>query len=76
MARTDEANSATANFFILLSAASYLDGKFAAFGRVTKGMDVVEAIGKMPVADEKPDKPVRIKKATVGACPAAADISR
>jgi peptidyl-prolyl cis-trans isomerase B (cyclophilin B) len=68
MARGDEANTATTNFFILLSSAPYLDGKFAAFGRVTKGIEVAEAINKMPVDGEKPDKPVRIKKAAVAAC--------
>ena len=70
MARGDEANTATTNFFILVSAAPYLDGKFAAFGRVTKGMEVVDAINKAPVSEEKPEKPVRIKKATVAPCPA------
>ena len=71
MARGDEANTATTNFFILVSAASYLDGKFAAFGRVTKGMEVVDEINKAPVVEEKPEKPVRIKKATVAACKSA-----
>lgn len=73
MARRDEPNTATTNFFILVNPAAYLDGKFAAFGRVTKGMDVVDAINKAPVAEEKPEKPVRIKKATVTACRAKAD---
>ena len=68
MARGDEPNTATTNFFILVDSASYLDGKFAAFGRVTKGMDVVDAINKADVTDEKPAKPVRIKKATVAPC--------
>ena len=68
MARGDEANTATTNFFILVAASSYLDGKFAAFGRVTKGMDVVDAINKAPGSEEKPDKPVRITKATVKPC--------
>jgi peptidyl-prolyl cis-trans isomerase B (cyclophilin B) len=68
MARSDEPNSATTHFFILLSDAPTLDGKFAAFGRVTKGMDVVDEINKAPVQNEKPDKPVRIKKAVVGTC--------
>jgi peptidyl-prolyl cis-trans isomerase B (cyclophilin B) len=68
MARGDEANTATTNFFILVDTASYLDGKFAAFGRVTKGMDVVDAINKAPVTEEKPEKPVRIKKAQVIDC--------
>src|SRR5690606_25745926 len=49
MARGDEPNTATTNFFILVDSASYLDGKFAAFGRVTKGMDVVDAINKADV---------------------------
>ena len=68
MARSDEPNSATTNFFILLTSADYLDGKFAAFGRVTKGMEVVDAINKAPVNGEKPEKPVRISKATVFDC--------
>jgi peptidyl-prolyl cis-trans isomerase B (cyclophilin B) len=70
MARATEPNSATTNFFILISSASHLDGTFAAFGRVTSGMDVVDAINKMPVEGDKPTKPVRIKHATVAACPA------
>ncbi len=68
MARGDEPNTATTNFFILVDAASYLNGKFAAFGRVTKGMDVVDAINKAPVTEEKPEKPVRIRKAQVVEC--------
>ncbi|MEJ7849224.1 MAG: peptidylprolyl isomerase [Pyrinomonadaceae bacterium] len=70
MARADEPNTATTNFFILLIAAPSLDGKFAAFGRVTKGMETVDAINKAAVTAEKPEKPVRIKKATVAACAA------
>lgn len=68
MARSDEPNSATTHFFILVNTAPSLDGKFAAFGRVTKGMDVVDAINKATVTAEKPEKPVRVKKATVAAC--------
>lgn len=72
MARGDEANTATTFFFILVGNGSHLDGKFAAFGRVTKGMDVADAINKAPVVAEKPEKPVRIKTATVAACTPAA----
>ncbi|MEJ7623424.1 MAG: peptidylprolyl isomerase [Pyrinomonadaceae bacterium] len=68
MARTDEPNSATTSFFILVDAAAYLDGKFAAFGRVTRGMEVVDAINKAPGTGEKPEKPVRVKKATIIEC--------
>ncbi len=68
MARADEPHSATTNFFILLSSAPHLDGTFAAFGRVTKGMETVDAINKMPAENEKPKNPVRITKATVEPC--------
>jgi peptidyl-prolyl cis-trans isomerase B (cyclophilin B) len=68
MARSDEPNSATTHFFILVGEASQLDGKFAAFGRVTRGMEVVDAINKAPVEGEKPEKPVRITRAVVMQC--------
>jgi len=68
MARSDEPNTASTHFFILLREAATLDSKFAAFGRVSKGMEVVEAINKMPVESEKPTKPVRITRATVAVC--------
>lgn len=71
MARTDEPNSATTHFFILMDSAPTLDGKFAAFGRVIKGMEIVDAINKMPVEGDKPLKPVRISKAAVFVCSAA-----
>jgi len=68
MARSDVPNTATTNFFILISSGSHLDGSFAAFGRVIKGMDVADAINKAPVTAEKPEKPVRIRKASIVAC--------
>jgi peptidyl-prolyl cis-trans isomerase B (cyclophilin B) len=68
MARGEETNSATTNFFILISDSPHLDGTFAAFGRVTKGMDVADEINKAKVTNEKPEKPVRIKKASVKDC--------
>lgn len=71
MARADEPNTATTNFFILVAEAAYLNNKFAAFGRVTKGMEVVDAINKAPVNEEKPEKPVRIRTAKVTKCPSA-----
>jgi peptidyl-prolyl cis-trans isomerase B (cyclophilin B) len=68
MARADEPNTATTNFFILVAEAAYLNNKFAAFGKVTKGMEVVDAINKANVTEEKPEKPVRIRKASVAKC--------
>ena len=68
MARMDEPNTATTSFFILVGPGQHLDGTFAAFGRVTSGMETVDAINKAAVTDEKPDKPVRIKRATITPC--------
>jgi peptidyl-prolyl cis-trans isomerase B (cyclophilin B) len=69
MARPDMPNSATTNFFILVGSGAHLDGKFAAFGRVTKGIEVADAINQATVEGEKPEKPVRILRAVVFACP-------
>jgi peptidyl-prolyl cis-trans isomerase B (cyclophilin B) len=71
MARPDRPNSATTNFFILVGNGSHLDGTFTAFGRVTKGMDVVDAINKAALEGEAPLTPVRIGSAVVSACAAA-----
>jgi peptidyl-prolyl cis-trans isomerase B (cyclophilin B) len=68
MARPNEPNSATTNFFILVGNGSNLDGKFSAFSRVTSGMEVADAINHAPVDGEKPTKPVHINKATVAPC--------
>lgn len=70
MARTAVPHSATTHFFILVGEAGHLDGKFAAFGRVTHGLEVVDRINKMPIEGDKAVKPVRLKRATVAACPA------
>ena len=68
MARPDTANGATTNFFILVGDGHHLDGKFSAFGRVTKGIEVADAINKAPAEGEKPNKPVRISRALVVPC--------
>lgn len=68
MARPDEPNSASTSFFILVGDGSNLDGKFSAFGRVTSGMEVVDAINHAPTEGEKPSKPVHITKAIVAPC--------
>ena len=68
MARSDEPNSATTNFFILVGVGQHLDGKFSAFGRVNKGMEVADAINQAELQGEKPTKPVRITRALVAPC--------
>lgn len=68
MARSDEPNSATTHFFILVGPGQHLDSKFAAFGTVTRGMEVVDAINQAPAENEKPEKPVKINRAIVTPC--------
>ena len=68
MARTDEPNSGTTHFFILVGPGPHLDSKFSAFGTVTKGIEVADAINQAPVEGEKPEKPVRINRAVVMPC--------
>ena len=52
MARSSAYNSASSQFFIMHDDASYLDGQYAAFGKVLSGMEVVDAIcANTPVTD-------------------------
>ena len=44
MARAQDPNRASSQFFICQADSTFLDGSYAAFGRVTDGMDVVDAI--------------------------------
>lgn len=44
MARSDDPNSATSQFFIVHKDSLHLDGKYAAFGEVTKGIEIVDKI--------------------------------
>jgi peptidyl-prolyl cis-trans isomerase B (cyclophilin B) len=68
MARTPKPNTATTNFFMLVSDAPHLDATFAAFGRVARGMEIVDAINHAAVEGEKPVKPVRLMRALVAPC--------
>ena len=52
MARANDYNSGSSQFFIMQEANSSLDGSYAAFGRVTEGIEVVDAMAKVPVEDE------------------------
>jgi len=65
MARTDDPDSATTSFFLMLGAAPHLDGQYSAFGRITEGMDVLEAFEKEEVDGETPKRRMEIIEAKV-----------
>ncbi|MEI3318681.1 peptidylprolyl isomerase [Eubacterium ramulus] len=46
MARSSDPDSASSQFFIVQSDSTFLDGDYAAFGKVTDGMDIVDEICK------------------------------
>jgi len=59
-------NTAGSQFFICHGEAGFLDGDYAAFGRVTEGMDIVNAIAKTETdANDRPKAEQKIKKMTV-----------
>ena len=51
MARSAANDSGSSQFFIMHADADSLDGQYAAFGKVTEGMDVVDKIAEVPVED-------------------------
>ena len=55
MARTYDPNSASSQFFIMHKDAPHLDGQYAAFGKITKGIEVVDKIAS--VKTDFRDKP-------------------
>lgn len=71
MARTDNFDSATCQFFICYQDMSYLDGLYAAFGSVTEGMEVVDGFLDVPRSVGRmgeisvPDTPIYIQYAGV-----------
>ncbi len=66
MARTMMPNSAGSQFFIMHKTSPHLDGEYAAFGKVTEGMDVVEKIANTETDfRDKPLKDQKMVKVTV-----------
>ena len=66
MARAMDPNSGGSQFFIMHKAAPYLDGQYAAFGKVIEGMDVVNGIAE--IRTDRNDRPLneqKMKKVTV-----------
>ena len=71
MARASDPDSASSQFFICYGDASFLDGQYAAFGKVTEGMDAIEEFTKSEMKANamgelaSPVTPIVMKKVTV-----------
>lgn len=66
MARAMAPDSAGSQFFIMHEKSPHLDGAYAAFGKLTEGLDVVDAIAHVETDyNDRPVTPVRMKTVTV-----------
>ena len=67
MARSSFPDSASSQFFIMHEDAPHLDGNYAAFGKVTKGIEVVDSLASTPVGfdGQSPQNPPVIKSITL-----------
>ena len=68
MARSMNPNSASSQFFICYDDASFLDGQYAAFGKVTEGMEVVDDflnVKRVGPEGGTPTEDIRIKTMTL-----------
>lgn len=63
MARAQNPNSASSQFFIVHKDSLYLDGQYAAFGKVVEGMDAVDEIAETKTDyNDRPTNDIRMKK--------------
>lgn len=63
MARAQDPNSASSQFFIVVKDSTFLDNQYSAFGEVVAGMEVADKIAAAPRnAHDRPNQPIRIKK--------------
>ena len=63
MARSQNPNSASSQFFIVVKDSTFLDNQYSAFGEVVSGMEVADKIAAAPRgANDRPNQPIHIKK--------------
>ena len=66
MARAMHPDSAGSQFFIMVANAPHLDGQYAAFGKITEGMEAADKIVSVKTnRQDKPNEPQVIKSVTV-----------
>ncbi len=60
-ARTNDPNSATSQFFLMHAASPHLDGQYTAYGKVVKGLEVIDAVCSVPRNGDAPVEKVEMK---------------
>ena len=66
MARSNDPNSASSQFFICVADSGFLDKQYTVFGEVTKGMDVADKIVNAPTGpQDRPKEPTTIEKVVI-----------
>ncbi|MDQ8734938.1 peptidylprolyl isomerase [Paenibacillus sp. LHD-38] len=66
MARSNDPDSGGSQFFIMVAEYPSLDNEYAAFGKVTEGMEAVdEIVNQTKGANDRPENPISMKKVTV-----------
>jgi cyclophilin family peptidyl-prolyl cis-trans isomerase len=66
MARSNDPNSASSQFFIVVKDSTFLDNQYTVFGQVTKGMDIADKIVSAPTgSQDRPNNPTSIDKIVI-----------
>ncbi len=66
MARSNDPNSASSQFFIVTSDSTFLDRQYTVFGQITKGMDVADKVVNAPKGEQdRPNNPTTIEKIVI-----------
>ena len=79
MARSRDVNSAGCQFFICFGTATHLDRQYTVFARVTKGLDVLDKLEKVPVAGPQgssPQIPVLLESVSLVPAATAAPVAK
>ena len=72
MARTDDPNSASSQFFIVDEDSTFLDGQYAAFGKITSGLNILDKLSQVKTGTNElgmsdvPEKNIVIKSIRMG----------
>jgi len=63
MARAQDPNSASSQFFIVVKDSTFLDNQYSAFGEVVSGLEVADKIVAVPRnSSDRPNQPIKIRK--------------